>query len=122
MNVFNPEQTASLLVGLRLLQHYNDGTDPDSLGIGDILDSGGEVTPLTNEEIDLLCMDLNSQGITHFTYAAFANLRADRDGWMELAHKLQSVVEEKSKAIVTLSDKLADCQENLGYAHGEIHE
>jgi hypothetical protein len=56
----NDRELASVLAGLRLVQHYNDGTKPHYTGIEAILSNDEEFEALSNEEIDVLCMRLNS--------------------------------------------------------------
>lgn len=58
-DVLDDRELAAVLAGLRLLQHHKDGTKPDDVGIEAIVSQAGEETPLTNDEIDALCMRLN---------------------------------------------------------------
>lgn len=55
----NERETAAVLAGLRLLQHWIEGTDPDGEGIQDILDAGGLLMSI--DDINYLCESINTQ-------------------------------------------------------------
>jgi len=50
---------AAILAGLRLLQHYIEGTQPIHDGIQEILTDGGN-SSLNLDEIDQLCERINT--------------------------------------------------------------
>jgi hypothetical protein len=60
MKTLDSRETAAVLAGLRLLQHWMDETDPDDDGIQDILENGGDIITMNANEIEDLCEKINT--------------------------------------------------------------
>lgn len=69
MHTMNARELASVLAGLRLLQHAITGTVADEDGIADIGTDGGKLEPLTADEVDTLCDRLNGGALLPLTVA-----------------------------------------------------
>lgn len=54
---------STILAALRLWQHHLDGTKPWQEGLADIADNGGEIQPMSVDEIGDLCQRLNFGGL-----------------------------------------------------------
>ncbi len=59
MKSLSIRETAAVLAGLRLLQHWMELTDPDNPGIQDILENGGEFDAMDANDIEVLCEEIN---------------------------------------------------------------
>lgn len=75
MHTMNARELASVLAGLRMLQHAITGTVADKDGIADIRTDSGELEPLSADEIDTLCERLNSGSLLPLT-AAYVGIGA----------------------------------------------